>query len=134
MADIRFQCRYRPLADTPGVRQRAEYVGLSNPVLRRAGAMCLYVAALLQSFLPDDGGCSRHGFGHGDVVTDARAGDRFLETVGVDEDIVDAAVNVGTELQRHGVITQHHELGRLTECKARVDTKRATGAAMVRRG
>ena len=92
MADERFNSHHRPLLDAVSAGDFIEYGGA---VFRRAGAVGMKEGAFFQR------GLSQHvfdqcgGFTQGDVVADARRGDRALIAIGIDKHIGHRAENIG---------------------------------------
>ena len=95
MADERFNGHHRPLLDAVRAGDFIEYVGFGGAVFRRAGAVGMKEGAFFQRGLSQHVFDQRGGFTQGDVVADARRGDRALIAVGIDKHIGHRAENIG---------------------------------------
>ncbi len=96
---------------------------LGDPILRRTGAVGVEHGPLPQALITQDLAGQAAGLAQGEVVADARRGDRLLGAVGVDVDPRDGGVDAGAELQGELVLHQHHVLRRLTHHEAAVGSE-----------
>ena len=121
MSEIRFDGGDRPILDAKGFGNLVDDVGFGLTVLQGASAVGLNIAAPSQTFLSYDVLRGGGGLRHRDIIAQAWARYRLLESVGSDKYVVNSAVDIRAEFHGQFIVEQQYALSRLGECEPCVE-------------
>ena len=131
MTDIGLDRGHRPVLNAEKAGYTAENRRFRDPVLRRAGAVCVHDAPAAQRLFTDNRPRAGGGLGHGQVVADPGAGDGFFVAIGIDEHVRRRAEDRRARLHGQLVIEKQQKLRGFAHSEPAVLAKGSAGTPIV---